>query len=163
MSRHIDNPPKGYTAVTPWIITTDTAKLLDFMGKAFGAKELARVPNPDGKGIGHAEAKIGDAVVMSFDAPEGWPPTPAFIRLFVDDVDQTFKAALKAGAKEVTKPTLLAFGDKVGRVRDPFGNIWWLQQRVEDVGTTEAQKRFADPAWSKSMQYVQSSLAQALR
>lgn len=61
--------PEGYTTVTPWIISRDTAKLLDFVKKAFGAEEIARVYNEDGT-IGHAEVKIGDAIVMAFDVKE---------------------------------------------------------------------------------------------
>jgi PhnB protein len=153
--------PDGYASATSWIITRDTAKLLDFLKAAFGAVELARIPNPDGKGISHAETRIGDAVVMGFDTPQGWPETPAFIRLYVKDADSSFASALKAGATAVTKPTLLAFGDKVGRVRDPFGNIWWLQTHLEDVPDAEMQRRWTDPAWAGAMAYVQGSLIEA--
>jgi PhnB protein len=154
--------PDGYTTVTPWIISADTPQLIDFLTAAFDGTELARVPNEDGS-IGHAEIRIGDAVVMAFDAPPGIDPMPAFIRLFVDDARKGFAKALEAGATEVTKPTLLAFGDRVARVRDPLGNIWWLQQRVEDVTETEMQERWGDPRWSEPMHYVQHSLVEALK
>jgi hypothetical protein len=62
--------PEGYNAVTPWTISRDTAALLDFVKEAFGAEEIARVPNEDGT-IGHAEFRIGDSIVMAFDAKEG--------------------------------------------------------------------------------------------
>ena len=154
--------PDGYTAVTPWIISSDTPQLIDFLVKAFDGEELTRVPNPDGS-IGHAEIKIGDAVVMAFDAPKGMAPMPAFIRLYVLDARKGFAKALEAGAVEVTKPTLLAFGDRVARVRDPLGNTWWLQQRVEEVSETEMQARWTDPKWSEPMAYVQNSLVEALK
>ena len=144
MPNAVPATPAGYTAVTPWIITGDTARLLDFLSTAFGAEELARVANADGS-IGHAEARIGNAIVMAFDAPPDWPPTPAFIRLFVEDSDTTFAAAIKAGATEITRVTHLAFGDRVGRVRDPFGNIWWLQTHIEDVSPEEMAARWGDP------------------
>lgn len=154
--------PEGYTTVTPWIISADTPQLIDFLAAAFDGTELARLANDDGS-ISHAEVRIGDAVVMAFDAPPGIDPMPAFIRLYVDDARKGFAKALEAGATEVTKPTLLAFGDRVARVRDPLGNIWWLQQRVEDVSETEMQERWGDPRWSEPMHYVQHSLVEALK
>ena len=66
--------PPGYHAVTPWVISRDTPQLIEFTKQAFGAAELARISGPAG-GIGHAEVRIGDSVVMMFDAPEGWPGT----------------------------------------------------------------------------------------
>ena len=154
--------PEGYTTVTPWIISADTPQLIDFLAAAFDGTELARLANDDGS-ISHAEVRIGDAVVMAFDAPPGIDPMPAFIRLYVDDARKGFAKALEAGATEVTKPTLLAFGDRVARVRDPLGNIWWLQQRVEEVSETEMQSRWTDPRWSEPMNYVQHSLVEALK
>ena len=154
--------PEGYTTVTPWIISADTPQLIDFLAAAFDGTELARMANEDGS-ISHAEIRIGDAVVMAFDAPTGIDAMPAFIRLYVDDARKGFAKALEAGATEVTKPTLLAFGDRVARVRDPLGNIWWLQQRVEDVSETEMQSRWTDPRWSEPMNYVQHSLVEALK
>src|SRR5262245_11268585 len=123
----VETIPEGYTAVTPWIVGNDTAGLMDFLRQAFGAEEDALINGPDGR-ISHAEMRVGNAMVLMFDAPEGWPPTPAFLRLFVENVDATLQSAVKAGATMITRPTLLAFGDKVARVRDPFGNVYWLQQ-----------------------------------
>ncbi|WP_423066009.1 VOC family protein [Devosia sp. CN2-171] len=154
--------PAGYTTVTPWIISSDTGRLFDFITAAFDGEELARMKN-DAGAVEHAEIRIGDAVVMAFDAPEGVAPQPAFIRLYLPDARVAFAKAIGAGAVEVTKPTLLAFGDRVARVRDPLGNIWWLQQHVEDVSEAEMQQRWTDPNWSAPMEYVQHSLAQALR
>jgi len=154
--------PEGYTTVTPWIISADTPQLLDFIVAAFDGVELGRMANQDGS-IGHAEIRIGDAIVMAFDAPSDLKPMPAFIRLYVPDARKGFAKALEAGATEVTKPTLLAFGDRVARIRDPLGNIWWLQQRVEEVSETEMQQRWGDPRWSEPMAYVQNSLTEALK
>ena len=154
--------PPGYTAVTPWVITQDTAGLLDFVRKAFDAEELARLPGPDGHGIVHAEFRIGDAVVMAFDSGQGWPATPAFLRLYVDDADATHERALAAGATPVTRVTYLFWGDRVGRVRDPFGNVWWTQSHVEDVNPAEIERRMADRKFADAMAYVQSSLHEAM-
>jgi uncharacterized glyoxalase superfamily protein PhnB len=148
--------PEGYTTVTPWIIGHDTAGLLEFLREAFGAEEIVRVAGPDGV-IGHAEARIGDAVVMMFDGRPEWPDTPAFLRLYVPDGDAVFRRALDAGATAVTEMTELFWGDRVGRVRDPFGNLWWIQTRVVEVDAQEAERRAAQPGFIAAMQYVQGS------
>ncbi|WP_120519716.1 VOC family protein [Arthrobacter celericrescens] len=145
--------PEGYRSVEPWIITRDTAGLLDFMTAAFGAHEAFRVPMDDGS-IGHAEARIGDSNVLAFDSRPDWPETPAFLRLYVDDGDATFAAALAAGATAVTNMTELFWGDRVGRVRDPFGNLWWIQCRVAELTEEEAYERAARPEFVRAMEYV---------
>ena len=156
----VNYKPDGYTDVTPWIIGRDTAGLMDFLARAFGAKEIARLE--EGGVIGHAEMRIGDAVVMMFDAPKGdWPETPAFLRLYVTDADATFETAVKAGATPVTKVTHLAFGDRVGRVRDPYGNLYWIQTHIEDLSEAEMNRRWSDPEWAKRMAYVTGSLKDA--
>jgi PhnB protein len=153
--------PEGYRAVTPWIISRDTARLLDFVKGAFGAEEIARVPNEDGT-IGHAEFRVGDSIVMAFDAKEGWPDTPGFFRLYVEDGDAVNRRALEAGAVSVTEMTHLFFGDRVGRVRDPQGNVWWIQSRVEEVDAEEMEKRAGEKGYVDAMQYVQESLDREL-
>jgi PhnB protein len=154
--------PEGYTSVTPWVVGEDTAGLMKFMEDAFGAEEESRILTPEGR-IGHAEMRIGNAMVMMFDAPDGWPATPAFLRLYVEDADATMYAAINAGATLITKVTLLSFGDRVGRVRDPFGNVYWIQQRVENVGGEEMLRRWDSPKWQEAMAYVQSSLKKAVK
>jgi PhnB protein len=153
--------PEGYRVVTPWIISRDTARLLDFVQEAFGAEEIARVLNEDGT-IGHAEFRIGDSIVMAFDAREGWPDTPAFFRLYVRDGDSVYRRALEAGAVSVTERTDLFFGDRVGRVRDPQGNVWWIQTRVEEVGPEEMEERAGEKGYVDAMRYVQDSLDREL-
>jgi PhnB protein len=148
--------PEGYHTVTPWIISRDTAGLIEFLNAAFGAKEIARVVGEDGS-IGHAEVRIGDSVVMMFDAKPHWPDTPAFLRLYVIDGDAVFKQALQSGATSVTEMTHLFWGDRVGRVRDPFGNLWWIQTRIEDVSLEEMERRATEKRWIDAMNYVQSS------
>jgi PhnB protein len=155
--------PKGYHAVTPWIISKGTAELIDFMKEAFGAeeKEGSRMQNEDGT-IRHVEVQIDDSVVMAFDAKEDWPDTPSFLRLYVKSGDATYRRALAAGATSVTEMTDLPFGDRVGRVRDAWGNIWWIHQHIEDVDPEEMEKRFSDPVAMDAMKYVEESLANEL-
>ena len=151
------NPiPEGYHAVTPFVISKDAGRFLDFMTEAFGAEELARVVGEDGA-IGHAESRIGDSVVMAFDAKQGWPDTPAFLRIYVPDGDATYRQALDAGATSVTEMTDMPWGDRVGRVRDPVGNLWWIMSRIEDVAPEEMERRYGEQKYIDAMEYVQSS------
>ena len=145
--------PPGYHTVTPWIISRDTAGLIEYLEKAFDAKEIARVVGEDGR-IGHAEVRIGDSVVMLFDAKPDWPPTPGFLRLYVEDADAVHRRAVAAGGTSVTEVTHLFFGDRVGRVRDPWGNLWWIQTRIEDLDLEEMERRLSDPTFTKAMEYV---------
>ena len=146
--------PEGYHAVTPFVIAKSAARFLDFMADAFDAKEIARVIGENGA-IGHAETRIGDSVVMTFDSKDDWPETPAFLRLYVDDIDATYERALAAGAVSVTRPTDMPWGDRVGRVRDPLGNLWWLMTRVEDVSPEDLEGRYGEQQYIDAMEYVQ--------
>ncbi|MER0443365.1 VOC family protein [Streptomyces sp. Edi4] len=149
--------PRGYSTVTPWIISADAARLIDFMKEAFGGEELGRMVGADGR-VEHAEVRIGDAVVMMFDrhSPD-WPDTPAFLRLFVEDADAVHRQAVTAGATSVTEVTELFFGDRVGRVRDPLGNLWWIQTHIEDISPEEQQRRLVKPEFVEAMEYVQNA------
>jgi PhnB protein len=154
--------PEGYSAVTPWVVSPDSARLITFLKNAFDANEISgsRMLTPEGK-VAHVEIQLDDSIIMLFDAAKSWPPTPAFIRLYVDDCERAYNKAMKAGARSVTKPTMLSFGDKVSRVADPFGNIWWLQERVEDVSGMNPDDliiRSKEPAAAKAMKYVEDSL-----
>ena len=153
--------PEGYSAVTPWIIARGVPKLIDYLRAAFDAEEIARIVNPDGL-VGHAEVRIGDSVVMMFDARPDWPDTSSFIRLYVEDSDAVFKQAIKAGGTEVTPMTSLAFGDRVGRIRDPLGNLWWIQTRVEELDFKEMEKRAGEKQYADAMQAVQDSLSREM-
>jgi hypothetical protein len=96
------------------------------------------------------------------DAKPGWPPTPAHLRVYVGDVAAAVDQAVAAGARVVTKPTLLAFGERVARVRDPQGHLWWLHEHVEDVTPEELARRIADPAAHEAMAYVQGTLREEI-
>ncbi|NUR83187.1 MAG: VOC family protein [Nonomuraea sp.] len=148
--------PEGYTSVTPFVVSTDTAGLIDYLRAAFDAVELGRVTGEDGS-IGHAELRIGDAVVMFFDAGPGWPDTPGLLRLYVEDARAVHRQAVEAGGTPISEVTYLPFGDLVGRVKDPFGNLWWIQQRVESVTEEEFMRRLGDPEFAAAMEYIQSA------
>jgi len=155
--------PEGYSTVTPWIISKDSAKLIAFLVKAFDAKEKegSRIRNQDGS-IGHVEVVIGNSVVMLFDSYSKWPETLAFMRLYFANADKMYKQALAAGGRSVTEMTELFWGDRVGRISDPFGNIWWIQSTGSSISYEDIQRRSQDPVMIKAMAYVQQSLIEEL-
>ena len=154
--------PEDTSTVMPWIISHDTTRLLDFLKQAFGAQELTRLQNEDGT-ITHAEVRIGDSIVGAFDTRVGWPETPCFLRLYVQDAAAVYQQALSAGAVTVTEMTSLTWGDRGGRVRDPLGNIWWIQSRVEQVDQEEIAKRATEQQYLDARRYTRESLDRAMR
>lgn len=153
----MNTTPDGYTTVAPWIVTKDTAALLDFVKVAFDGAELGRVPLEDGS-IGHAEIRVGGTVLLAFDQRADWPDMPSLLRVFVPDADAAFAAAVQAGAREVTALSTNAFGQRGGRVRDPFGNIWWITAIVETVAPDEAMRRLQEPEFAEQMRFAQATL-----
>ncbi|MFF4563686.1 VOC family protein [Streptomyces sp. NPDC001435] len=149
--------PEGYTTVAPWVVTDDTGAFLDFVAEAFGGEELARVPTEDGL-IGHAEIRVGDTIVLAFGRHADWPAMPSLLRVFVADADAAFSRAVAAGGLVVTAVTDSAFGQRGGRIKDPFGNIWWVVSCVEEVSEDEMWKRLQDPVYAKTMRVAQETL-----
>jgi PhnB protein len=148
--------PEGCPAVTPFVITRNSAKLLEFLSKAFGAQEISRVYMGDGS-IGHAEARIGDSLVALCDAKKEWPDTPSYLRLYVEDCDAVYRQALQSGATSVTRPTNMPWGDRGCRVRDPLGNIWGIGTRIEDLSPEEIGERWGQKEYIEAMEYVQGA------
>ncbi|MFF8835829.1 VOC family protein [Streptomyces sp. NPDC015130] len=149
--------PEGYTSVAPWVVTDDTGALLDFITAAFDGEEIARVPVEDGT-IGHGEIRVGDTVVLAFDRRPDWPVMPSLLRVYVPDADAAMAAAVAHGAQVVTEIADSAWGDRGGRVRDPFGNIWWVVSRVEHVEPDQAWERMFEPQYAASMRMAQETL-----
>lgn len=157
MSEQTNTTPEGYTTVAPWVVTDDTGSLLDFVTAVFDGEELGRVPTEDGL-IGHGEVRVGDTVVLAFDRHPDWPVMPSLLRVFVADADQVFSRAVAAGGQVVTAVANDAFGQRGGRIKDPFGNIWWVVSRVEDVGEEEIWKRLQEPVYAEAMRVAQETL-----
>jgi uncharacterized glyoxalase superfamily protein PhnB len=143
------NPiPEGMHSVTPNLTLRDCAKAIDFYKRALGAQEVNRFPSPDGKSIWHAELKIGDSIFyvndempgMSRPAPTAENPVPVTMWLYVKDCDAAFDRAMKAGAKELGKPTDMFWGDRCAGVADPFGYMWSFATHKKDM-TREEMKR----------------------
>lgn len=149
MAKATSHVPAGYHTVTPYLTLRDAAQAIDFYTRALGAEELMRMPGPGGKGVGHAEIKIGDSIVFLSDeslhgqtrAPASLGGATGYLFLYVPDVDAAFDRAVKAGAK-VTMPLADMFwGDRFGTLVDPFGHHWGLATHQEDVPPAEIEKR----------------------
>lgn len=140
--------PEGYEGATPYLIVKGADKALEFYQKAFGAMELMRMPGPAGK-IGHAEIKIGSAIVMLADefpemhckSPQSFGGTPVSILIYVQDVDAFIQRALAAGAKALAPLENKFYGDRSGTLEDPFGHHWHFSTHVEDVSPDQMAKR----------------------
>ena len=141
--------PEGYTTVTPYLVIKGCADAIEFYKKAFGAEERFRMKGPGGT-VAHAEIRIGNAIVMmseEFPGTEG-SGSPTTLggstfnaHLYVDDADAVFKQAVAAGAK-VSQPMEDAFwGDRYGKVTDPFGHVWGIATHMEDVAPDEMDRR----------------------
>jgi uncharacterized glyoxalase superfamily protein PhnB len=122
--------PANYSTASPYLIVDGASRTIEFLRQVFGAVELRRFPDEDGKLL-HAEVRIGDSVVMLADGGEGWPPVPAYVHVYVPDVDATYQLALSAGARSVQEPVKKQDEDKRGGVMDPGGTTWWIATKVE--------------------------------
>lgn len=124
-----NHKPTGYPTVSPYLIVDGVAETIEFLKTVFGAEELRRIPTEDGR-IMHAEVRIDDSVIMLGDSGAGWPPNPAHIHFYVEDVDATYEKALDAGATSVQAPVQKEDEDKRGGVQDAGGTTWWIGTRV---------------------------------
>jgi PhnB protein len=131
--------PSGYRTVTPGFRGPSCAGAIAFLEKAFGAQVKDRYDMPDGT-VAHCELRLGDSVVMCGEAPadQAWKMAAM---IYVPDADATFARAVSAGAKVVEAPADKFYGDRAGRVLDPFGNEWVIATHVEDVTPVEMEKR----------------------
>ena len=142
--------PDGYHTATPYLIIKDAASAIEFYKKAFGATELLRMARADGK-VMHAEIKIGDSPIMIADefpemgvrGPKALGGSPASIFLYVGDVDAVTKQAIAAGAKVLMPVQDQFWGDRYGKLEDPFGHLWDIATHKEDLTPDEIHKRAA--------------------
>ena len=148
MSGKVNAIPKGYEGATPYLIIKGASDALEFYKKAFGATEIMRIPAPGGA-VGHAEIKIGHAIVMLADefpemnhkSPQSFGGTPVSMLVYVPDVDAFVKRAVAAGAKTLMPVENKFYGDRSGSLEDPFGHHWHFATHVEDVPPDEMAKR----------------------
>lgn len=140
--------PEGYSSLTAYLTVHDGKGAIEFYKRAFGAAERGAMTTPDGR-IAHAELSIGDAVLMLSDKlPEFAGETPkdlggTTVTLFhyVEDVDRAVRTAAAAGAEVTMQPENQFWGDRMGQVKDPYGHVWVIAARVEDLTADEIDAR----------------------
>ncbi len=155
--------PQGFRSVTPYLTLNDAGRALDFYKRAFGAQELLRMDGPGGK-IGHAEIKIGDSIIMLADempgggvrSPQSLGGTTAGIFIYVENADAVYNQAVSAGAQVETPLADMFWGDRYGRLKDPFGHSWSVATHKEDVAPAEMSKRMQE-ATAKMAQQTKSA------
>jgi PhnB protein len=148
------NPiPDSYRRVTPCLTIQGAAKALEFYAAVFGASERMRTPGPGGT-IVHAEIEIGDSVVIVADEfpqqgtqappPGGLHGSPAFLYVYVEDVDAVIARAVELGATLQRAAQDQFYGDRDGHIIDPFGHGWTVASHVEDVQPEEMVRRMTE-------------------
>jgi PhnB protein len=140
--------PEGSGAPTPYLTVNNGAAAIDFYKSVFGAEELMRMAEENGR-IGHAELRIGGGIIMVSDeypemgvlSPQTVGGSPVAIHLYVEDVDALFARALAAGAKVLRPLEDQFYGDRAGKLADPFGHLWFCATHKEDVSPEEIGRR----------------------
>ena len=138
--------PEGYPGITPYLGIRKAAEAIEFYRKAFGAIEIMRLSMPDG-GVGHAELRIGDSPIMlgtpCDQGPLSNPVTAPSVglHLYVNDVDAAYKQAIAAGGTVVSEVKDQFYGDRSGTLKDPFGHLWFLATRKEDLTQAQIEQR----------------------
>ena len=149
--------PEGYHSITPYLTCRDAARAIEFYQQAFGAtlKGGAVMKGPDGK-VMHAELMIGNSIIMLSDefpefgalSPQSTGGAGMGLHIYLDGVDAAFDRAVKAGA-EVEMPVMDQFwGDRYGKLKDPFGHKWSIATHTKDLSLDE-MKQGMDEAMSK--------------
>ena len=142
--------PEGFHTVTPHMVVSDGAKAIDFYKRAFGAEEIVCMRGPGGHGVMHAELEIGDSHIMLCDefpgsdhlrAPSSLKGTTVTLNLYVEDADKAHARAVAAGATVSMPVADMFWGDRYGKVTDPFGHEWSFATRKEDLTPEEIGKR----------------------
>jgi PhnB protein len=150
MAAQVNPIPEGYAGVTPYLIVRGGAAAIDFYKRAFGATEVYRLPMPDGR-VGHAEVRVAGSVIMLADefpemgatSPAALGGTPVSLLIYVADVDAVAARAVAAGAK-VKRPVKDQFyGDRSGTFEDPFGHVWSIATRKENLTAEQIKQRMA--------------------
>jgi len=148
--KKLSTVPEGCHTPTPYFAVRGAAEAIEFYKQIFGASEVFRLTNPDGK-IGHAEIAVGDSRIMLADespafgalSPQTIGGSPVKMHLYVEDADATVERAINAGATLLRPVADQFYGDRSGLISDPFGYAWFIATRKEDVSPQEMQRRWA--------------------
>jgi PhnB protein len=140
--------PDNFHSLTPNLVCRNAAQAIEFYKTVFGATELVRMPGPGGK-IMHAELQIGDSRLFVNDSmgksmptgPEPGASNPMYLHLYVEDVDTIYERAIKGGARVDMPLQDMFWGDRYGKLTDPFGQQWGIATHKEDVAPEEMKRR----------------------
>jgi len=146
--------PTEHPPLIPYLAVPDARAAIAFYAESFGAVEAFRLVGPDGR-VGHAEVTLGPSLLMLSDAypeigvdapaapePGSTPRRSAMLTLYVEDVDATVARAEGLGATVLRPAADQFYGDRTAQILDPFGHVWSLQTRIEDVSPAEMQRRW---------------------
>ncbi|GIP32054.1 Glyoxalase-like domain [Chlamydia abortus] len=117
--------PDGFHTVTPYLHVQGAEKLIDFLKQAFGAEELNRSTDADGR-IRHAEIRLEGSIIECSEGRDPYPPMQSAIHLYVRDTDKCYEQAIAAGAASLYEPADMPYGERSAGVKDPFGNHWYI-------------------------------------
>jgi PhnB protein len=132
--------PREYKTINVMLVVKDAHKALKFYNNAFGAEVTMKLESPEGRVI-HAEMKIDDTIIMLAEG-ESSGDSGIILQVYTGDAEALFESAILAGASEVYPIEQQFYGDRAGRVKDPFGFQWIIATHIEDVTSKELQKRF---------------------
>jgi PhnB protein len=151
MSSNVQHIPAGYHSVTPYLLIGGASDAIAFYVRAFGAVELMRLTSPDGK-VAHAEIRIGNSHIMIADehldmdflGPQSRGGTTVSLLLYVEDADTIFARAIAEGAAELRPLCDQFYGDRSGTITDPWGHVWSIASRIEDLTPADIEERFQE-------------------
>jgi PhnB protein len=143
--------PEGYHSIQPYLHVCGAAQAIEFYKQVFGATEIMRMQQPDGR-LGHAEIRIGNSVVMLADefpergihGPAHYGGAPMTLMFYAEDCDATYKKAVAAGSKSLREPSDQFYGDRMAGIEDPFAFQWYIATHVRDVSPEEMKAAMAE-------------------
>lgn len=151
MSSNVQPIPADYHSVTPYLLIGGAGDAIAFYVRVFGAVEIMRLTSPDGK-VAHAEIRIGNSPIMIADehpdmdflGPQSRGGTTVSLLLYVEDVDSVFARAIEEGASELRPLCDQFYGDRSGTITDPWGHVWSIASRIENLSPADIQQRFQE-------------------
>lgn len=136
--------PSKYNRVMPYLTLPNATEFINFTKSVFDAQEMDLMGPPGGP-IMHGEVKIGDSVIMFSDASADNPAESVVLMVYVENVDQTYRKALSAGASSRGEPTNQFYGDRIAKIEDSNGIHWAISSRLEDLTPEEMRERARQP------------------
>ncbi len=135
--------PEGFRTLTPFLVVKGAEQIIEFLKRAFDAREHSMYRLPDGSII-HAEIQIGDSMLMLSEARDRFPAMPCMLHIYTEDADGWYQKAIDASGISLREPTDEFYGDRSCGIKDAAGNQWWIATHVEDVSPEEMKKRQDD-------------------